>query len=118
MGAGIGALGGIVFAIILGGETGFDRGGYTGASAIIPMIAQSGRLIMLSAAAFALIGFVLANRVFASQEAMYQSILATGVRAPEQKPHMRGADRWPAIAVGIAAAVIAIFIIVLFAIYW
>jgi hypothetical protein len=49
---------------------------------------------------------------------MYQSILATGARVPEQKPVMQPGDRGPAIAVAIAAGVIAVFIIVLFAMYW
>ena len=40
-------------------------------------------------------------------------MLATGARVPEQKPVMQHADRGPAIAVGIAVAVIAGFIIVL-----
>jgi hypothetical protein len=75
-------------------------------------------LLLLSVPAFAGIGFVGANRVYASQEAMYQSILATGARVPEQKPVMQPGDRGPAIAVAIAAGVIAVFIIVLFAMYW
>ncbi|HET9230038.1 MAG TPA: hypothetical protein VFO00_02040 [Vitreimonas sp.] len=117
-GAAIGALGGLLFAFILGNETSFDRGAYTGLSVIIPMIQQGGMLLLMSVGAFGLIGFILANRVFASQEAMYQSMLASGARIPAQKPVMQGADRWPAIAVGVAFAIIAIFIIVLFAMYW
>ncbi len=117
-GAIIGALGGLVFTFILGSDINFDRGGYTGLSAIIPMIQQGGMLLLISVGAFGVIGFVLANRVFASQEAMYQNMLASGAQVPAQKPIMQGADRWPAIAVGIAAVIIAIFIIVLFAMYW
>jgi hypothetical protein len=41
---------------------------------------------------------------------MYQSMLATGAQVPPEKPVMQGADRWPAIAVGIAVAVIVGFI--------
>ena len=118
MGAGLGALGGLVFALALGSQISVDRGAYTGLSALIPMIEQGGRLLLLSVPAFAGIGFVGANRVYASQEAMYQSILATGARVPEQKPVMQPGDRGPAIAVAIAAGVIAVFIIVLFAMYW
>lgn len=118
MGAGIGALGGLVFAIALGSQISVDRGSYTGFSAIIPMIEQGGRLLLLSVPAFAGIGFVGANRVYASQERMYQSLLATGARVPERKPEMQVGDRGPAIAVAIAAALIATFIIVLFAMYW
>jgi hypothetical protein len=117
-GALIGALGGLLFAFIMLGQIGGDRGSYTGISAIIPVIERGGTLLAMSLGAFAFIGFVLANRVFASQEAMYQSILASGAQVPTQKPVMQGADRWPAIAVGVAAAIIATFIIVLFAMYW
>ena len=87
------------------------RGSYTGISVIIPMIERGGLLLLLSIGAFGLIGFTLANRVFASQEAMYQSMLASGARVPDQKPVLQGADRWPAIAVAIAFAVIAGFIL-------
>jgi hypothetical protein len=118
MGAGLGALGGLVFALILGSDMSVDRGSYTGLSAIIPMIEQGGRLLLMSIGAFGAIGFIGANRVYASQEAMYQSILATGARVPEQKPVMQPGDRGPAIAVAIAFGVIAVFIIVLFAMYW
>jgi hypothetical protein len=81
-GAIIGALGGLLFAATL-------------ASDIDPaqLMARGGTLLLMSVGAFGGIGFFLANRVFASQETMYQ-----------------GADRWPAIAVGIAVAVIAGFI--------
>jgi hypothetical protein len=122
MGAGlrggvIGALGGVLFAFIMLGEVGADRGSYTGLSAILPFFERGGALLVAAVPAFALIGFVLANRVFASQEAMYQSILATGAQPPAQKPVMQPGDRGPAIAVGIAVAVIVGFIIVLFAMY-
>jgi len=109
-GLAIGALGGLVFALILGSDINFDRGAYTGLSAIIPMIQQGGKLLILSIGAFGLLGFILANRVFAAQEAMYQSMLAAGAQIPAEKPVMQGADRWPAIAVGVAVAVIIGFI--------
>ncbi len=107
-GAAIGALGGVVFALILG--SGIDFGG-KGSAAIIPFITRGGMLLLMSIVAFGGIGFFGANRVFASQEAMYQSILATGARVPDQKPVMQPGDRGPAIAVGIAVAVIAGFIL-------
>jgi hypothetical protein len=117
-GAAIGALGGVVFAFILLGESGAAHGAYTGLSAIIPVIERGGLMLALAVPAFAVLGFLLANRVFASQEAMYQSLLAAGARVPERKPDMQPGDRGPAIAVGVAAALIAGFIIVLFALYW
>lgn len=116
-GAAIGALGGLVFALILGSGGAIDRGSYTGLSVIIPLIQHGGMLLLLSVGAFGFLGFVLANRVYAAQETIYQSMLAAGARVPDQKPQMQAADRWPAIAVGVAAAGIAIFILVLIVLY-
>ena len=118
-GAAIGALGGLVFALILGGNSDLSSGTtYTGLSVIIPIIERGGMLLLLSVGAFGLLGFILANRVFAAQEAMYQSMLASGARVPEQKPQMQPGDRGPAVAVAIAAAIIAAFIVILFVNYW
>lgn len=105
-GALIGAIGGLVFALIL-------------MSDISPssLLERGAMLFGVSIAAFAGIGFIAANRVFASQEQIYQSIIATGAQIPTQKPVMQGADRWPAIAVGVAVAIIAIFIIVVATMY-
>lgn len=118
MGAGIGALGGLMFAILLGSQIGFDRGSYTGISVIIPMLERAAALLIASVPAFAGIGFLLANRVYASQEAMYQTMLAGGARVPDAKPQMQPGDRGPAIAVAIAAVAIVGFIAILFAMYW
>jgi hypothetical protein len=118
MGAGIGAAGGVLFTIMLLGAGGVDRGSYTGLSAVIPFLAQGAAMLGMAVPAFAFIGFVGANRVYASQEAMYQSLLATGAQVPAQKPVMQASDRGPAIAVAVAFGVIALFIIVLFVMYW
>lgn len=98
-GAIIGAIGGLVFAAILAADIDPAQ-----------LISRGGTLLLMSVGAFAGIGFFLAGRVFASQETMYQNMLAQGAQAPAEKPVMQGADRWPAIAVGIAVAVIAGFI--------
>ncbi|PZO55975.1 MAG: hypothetical protein DCF16_01165 [Alphaproteobacteria bacterium] len=118
MGAGIGAAGGVLFTVLLVSAGGGDRGSYTGLSAIIPTLTQGAAMLAMAVPAFAFIGFVGANRVYASQEAMYQSILATGAQIPSEKPVMQPGDRGPALAVAIAVGVIATFIIVLFAMYW
>lgn len=110
-GAAIGALGGLLFTLMLIGDIGADRGSYTGVSAILPFIQRGGTLLVLSVGAFALLGFLGANRVFAAQESQYQAILATGAKVPDQKPVMQPGDRGPAIAVAIAAAVIVGFIL-------
>lgn len=98
-GALIGALGGLAFAAIMAG--GIDPA---------QLVTRGGTLLLMSVGAFAGIGFFLSNRVFASQETMYQNMLAHGAQVPAEKPVMQGADRWPAIAVGVAVAVIAGFI--------
>lgn len=109
-GAAIGALGGLVFALFM--ANGIDFGGKGGGLAsIIPLITRGGALFAMSIAAFGAIGFFGANRVYASQEAMYQSILAAGARVPAEKPVMQGADRWPAVTVGVTAVVIILFIL-------
>ncbi len=109
-GALIGAAGGLVFALFM--ANGIDFGGKGGGLAsLIPLITRGGALFGMSIAAFAGIGFFGANRVYASQEAMYQSILATGARVPDQKPVMQPGDRGPALAVGIAVVVIIGFIL-------
>lgn len=98
-GALIGALGGLAFAAIMAG--GIDPA---------QLVTRGGTLLLMSVGAFAGIGFFLSNRVFASQETMYQNMLAHGAQVPAEKPVTQGADRWPAIAVGVAVAVIAGFI--------
>lgn len=68
-------------------------------------------MLGLSIPAFAFIGFIGANRVFAAQEAQYQALISGGARVPDQKPVMQAGDRGPAIAVGVAVAAIVGFIL-------
>ena len=114
----IGVVGGLLFTFIMLSEIGTDRGTYTGVSALLPLIQRGGTLLVLSVGAFGFIGFMGANRVFAAQEAQYQALLQAGARVPDQKPEMQLADRGPALAVGIAVAVIAAFIVTLFVMFW
>jgi hypothetical protein len=110
-GALIGALGGLVFASML--SPGSDAPAYDFIGQITPMV----RIIAMSVPAFAFLGWLGANRVYAAQEAMYQSMLASGAQVPAQKPVMQASDRGPALAVGIAVAIILGFIIFLFVQY-
>ncbi len=107
-GALIGALGGLVFALLL--APGSSSAGVHSYDALGQILSDA-KLLLLSVPAFALIGWLGANRVFASQEAMYQSLINSGARVPDQKPVMQAGDRGPAIAVGIAVALIAGFIL-------
>lgn len=92
----IGAIGGLVFTFALASAAGFG----TFLNILFPALG-----------AFAGIGFLGATRVYAAQEQQYQTILARGAQVPTQKPAMQPGDRWPAIAVGIAVAVIIGFIL-------
>ena len=114
-GALIGAAGGLAFSAIMLASMGApDARGYTGLSTIIPVLERGWLMLTLAVPTFTLIGLVGANRVYAANEAMYQSLLQAGARVPAQKPARLGTDRWPAVAVGITFAIIAGFIIYLF----
>jgi hypothetical protein len=113
-GALIGALGGLVFALILMPDA-TSSGAQN--NDIIAQIMSAAKLFGLSIPAFAFIGWLGANRVFAAQEAQYQAILQTGARIPDQKPVMQPADRWPAIMVGVFVLIIVGFIATLFVMY-
>jgi len=110
-GAMIGALGGVAFTLIMLCGTGVDRGSYTGISVILPWIQRAGLLLVMSVPAFGAMGLAVAHRVFRSQEAMYQGLLAAGFEVPDAKPVMQTTDRWPAILVGVTVILIAAFII-------
>lgn len=108
-GAVIGAVGGVVFAVILLSSMG--HGGNRSTAAVLAGLQQGWLMLGLSIPAFAAMGFVSAYRVFSSQEAMYHSLLRAGARVPEQKPVLVVGDRGPAVAVAIAVAVIVAFIV-------
>jgi hypothetical protein len=103
-GAAIGAAGGLAFALILG--SGFGGSGPRDTAWLLQSMGQWAKLLVLSVPAFASIGYLGASRVFRSHEAMYQAILQTGAHVPAQPPVLAMADRGPAIAVGVATAVI------------
>jgi hypothetical protein len=107
-GAIIGALGGAAFAWVmlrggaqLPGVHAYDIGG---------QIRSMLTLFGMSVPTFAALGGALAWRVWRSQERMYQAIIASGARVPDQKPTLTTADRGPMIAVIATVVVIAGFI--------
>lgn len=106
-GAGIGALGGVLFGLMLSPGPAPDVHAYDTLGQLVSGLG----VYVLSIPIFALLGWRGAARVFASQEAMYQSLLAAGARVPDQKPVMKTSDRGPAIAVGITVVVIVAFIL-------
>ena len=103
-GAALGAAGGLAFALILGAN--FGGSGPRDTAWLLQSMGQWAKLLVLSVPAFASIGYLGASRVFRSYEAMYQAILQTGARVPAQAPVLTLGDRGPAIAVGVAMAVI------------
>lgn len=114
-GAVIGAIGGLAFSVIMLTSMGAPASsGYTGLSAIIPLLERAGLMLGLAVPAFAAIGWVGANRIYAANEHMFQSLLQAGAHVPEHKPTMQRLDHWPAVMVGIAVAIIAGFILYLF----
>lgn len=76
------------------------------------------RLLAMSIAAFGALGWLLADRVFVSQEALYRGILRTGAKPPAEKPQMQISDRRPALAVAIVAGLLAAGITALLIAYW
>ncbi|MES1203062.1 MAG: hypothetical protein ABUS57_16625 [Pseudomonadota bacterium] len=117
MGAGIGALGGLLFtSIMFWGSGGSSMS--VNEDAVSPMesaighaIGPAGLMLVLAVPAFAALGAGLAWRVFGSQEAIYQSLLAQGVEPPATKPVLNGRDRWPQYAVIATVVIIAVFIL-------
>lgn len=112
----IGAAGGLLFTLLMFSGGAVDVGNTW--PALMHAFSEGGRMLLLAVPAFGAIGYFGANRLYASQEAMYQAMLQSGARPPAQKPVMEGADRWPAIAVGVAFLVIGGFIVALFIAYW
>jgi hypothetical protein len=117
-GALIGAAGGVLFTLLMSPGAPSSVPSYDTGGQLFGALFEHLRMLALAVPAFGAIGWFGANRIYASQEAMYQAILQSGAQVPAQKPEMQMSDRGPAIAVGIAAAIIAIFIIVLFVMYW
>lgn len=113
-GALIGAAGGLLFTLILAPGAPADIPTYNQWGRLFGALGEHLRMLAMAVPAFGFIGWVGADRVFALQERQYQAILATGAQIPAQKPEMQPGDRGPAIAVGIAVAVIVGFIVVLF----
>lgn len=111
-GAVIGGLGGLAFAaIMLGGGArlpgvhAYDTGG---------QLESALGLLAMAVPTFALLGWQNARRIWRSHEGMYQRLLASGARVPDQKPTLGLGDRGPQIAVGITVLVIGGFIAYLF----
>lgn len=112
-GALIGALGAVLFTLIMSpgapsGVHSYDVGGQ-----LFGALGEHLRMLALAVPAFAGIGWFGARNVYVQQEKMYQALLAQGAHVPEEKPTMTLADRGPALAVAIAVVIIAGFIVTL-----
>ena len=104
IGALMGALGGLIFALMLGSDPGSD--GARGFDWLLARVGQLFALLALSVPGFALLGWLLVRRVFSSQERMFQQLLASGVPVPTDPPDLSSADRWPAILVTVSMLII------------
>jgi len=109
----IGALGGVLFTLIMSPGAPSGTPAYDAAGQLFGALGEYWRMLLLAAPAFGFIGWIGADRVFVQQERMYQAMLEAGAKVPEQKPVMQMSDRGPAIAVGVAVVIIAGFIITL-----
>lgn len=114
-GGAVGAVGGLLFAVILG--AGFGGGGARDAAWLMESLRAFGWLLVLSIPSFAWIGYRGATQVFLGHERIYQALLQQGAVVPAQAPTLRWADRGPAIAVGLTVVAIMAFIVVLFVLY-
>jgi hypothetical protein len=106
-GAGVGALGGILFGVMLSPGPGPDVHAYD----TLGQLGAGVGVYLLSIPVFCLLGWHGARRVFSQQEAMYQALLAAGARVPAQKPVLRAGDRGPLIAVVATVVLILGFIL-------
>lgn len=102
--AGIGAAGGVLFGLMLIGDIADPDG-------------NALRLFGMAIPTFAMLASGLGDRVYRSNEAMYQNFVSQGATAPAEKPTLTTAERGPQIAVLIAFVVIAGFIAVVAMMY-
>lgn len=102
--AGIGAAGGLLFGFMLLGDVADPIGNFL-------------RLFGLAVPAFAALAAGLGDRVYMSNEAIYQNMVAQGAAPPTQKPTLKASERGPQIAVLATVVIIAIFIIVVAVMY-
>lgn len=113
IGLAIGALGGLLFTILMfgfGGEMQIAHDAVPPALRWATRFGAVGFMLVLAVPAFGGLGAVLADRVYQGQEAQYHAIRARGVAVPETKPQLTLAERGPMLAVLIAVLAIMAFI--------
>jgi hypothetical protein len=119
--AGIGAAGGLLFGFMMMGDMSATMASGSQASPSVHSMSiwlgNIFKLFGLAVPAFALLMAGLGDRVFQSNEAMYQNMLAQGAAPPTQKPTLKAGERGPQIAVLATVVVIAVFIIVVAVMY-
>ncbi len=119
--AGIGAAGGLLFGFMLMGDMSSTMVSGSQASPSVHsmsiFLGNVFKLFGLAVPAFAALAAGLGDRVYMSNEAMYQNMVAQGAEPPAQKPTLKAGERGPQIAVAIAVALIAGFIIVIAVMY-
>lgn len=117
-GALVGAIGGVVFALVMLGVVDQPTGSRRGLSSLLDVLNTAAMLFAASVPSFTLIGYLGTLRVFNHQELMFEMLLAQGARVPEQAPVLTLADRWPVIVVGVFVILLVAAIVALFIAFW
>lgn len=117
-GALVGAAGGVLFALVMLGLVIADAGPSRGLGSLVDLLGNAVKLLVLSVPSFAGIGYLGVLRVYNHHELMFEQILASGAKVPEQAPVLRTSDRWPLMVVWAAVALIVGCIIWLFIELW
>jgi hypothetical protein len=94
IGAGVGALAGLAFAIVMLTAMTASGGASLNEDAMPPWMFALGKalgpavfLFIVSVPPFAAMGAFLADRVWALQERQYHTLLAAGARVPDERPN-------------------------------
>jgi hypothetical protein len=105
-GLGIGALGGLLFAVLMLYAMTANGGTFEVSDDVAPffrwladLLGPTGFLFVVAIPPFALLGAFLANRVWGMLDSRYVALIDAGVRIPDTKPRWSLKDRAPALAV-------------------
>lgn len=110
----IGALGGLAFPVLMFAFSGGSTMEYRDMPDEWKWTGDYGTFFVMAAMAipaFAGIAALVAWRVWGSQEAIYQNLLAQGYKEPAEPPVLTNAEKWPQYAVYAAIGVIVLFIL-------
>lgn len=124
LGLGVGAAGGLAFALLMLWAMTYDGGSFSlNQDEMAPFFLWLGRLLgptaflfVVSIPPFALLGAFLADRVWGLIESRYHALLDAGARIPSEKPRFTFRERAPALVVLGLFALLALGM--LFGLWW